>query len=61
MNRKQNMESKPKPHPPAPPPPHHDIPPHVFHEIMAMKDEIGKLKGKIEVIENLLIRKGGDK
>lgn len=61
MNRKLNMEDKAKKHPPAPPPMHHDIPPHVFHEIMAMKDEIGKLKGKIEVIENILIRKGGDK
>jgi hypothetical protein len=55
------MESKPEKHPPVHPPKHHDIPPHIFHEIMAMKDEIGKLKGKIEVIENILIRKGGDK
>lgn len=57
MNRKLNMEDKPKKHQPAPPPKHHDIPPHIFHEIMTMKDEIGKLKGKIEVIENLLIKK----
>lgn len=55
------MKKEPKKHPPAHPPKPHDIPPHVFHEIMAMKDEIGKLKGKIEVIENILIKKGGDK
>ncbi len=44
-------------HPPMP----HDLPPHVLHEVMIMKDEIGKLKGKIEFIEDILLRKEGDK
>lgn len=55
------MKKEPKKHPPAHPPKPHDLPPHVLHEIMIMKDEIGRLKGKIEAIENILLKKGGDR
>jgi hypothetical protein len=55
--RKKEPKKLPPKHPPKP----HDIPPHIYHEIMVMKDEIGRLKGKVELLENLLLKKGGDK
>ncbi len=60
MNKKLGTKTKLKKHPPVHPLKHHDVPPHVFHSILGMKEEIGKLKGKIEIIEKILITKGSD-
>ncbi|MBU1071477.1 hypothetical protein KKG65_03660 [Patescibacteria group bacterium] len=53
INKKGKIVKKPPTHPSI----HHDLPPHVFHEMMIMKNRIGKLEGKIEIIQKLVIVK----
>lgn len=43
-NEKSDMPGPPKPPPPA------DVPPHILKEIMDLKEKVGKLEGKIEVL-----------
>jgi len=38
---------------PPPPPKPHDIPPHILKEIFDLKEKVGRLEGKIEVLMNL--------
>lgn len=44
-----------KPHdvPPPPPPKPHDVPPHILKEIFDLKEKVGRLEGKIEVLLNM--------
>ncbi len=35
---------------PPPPPPMPGIPPHVLHELMDLKEKVGILEGKMEII-----------
>jgi len=39
--------------PPPPPPKPHDIPPHILKEIFDLKEKVGRLEGKIEVLMSL--------
>ena len=34
-----------------PPPPMHDVPPHILHEIMELKEKVGRLEGMIEMMQ----------
>jgi len=45
-------ERKPK-LPPPPPPKPHDVPPHILKEIFDLKEKVGRLEGKIEVLMSL--------
>ena len=36
--------------PKGPPPPMHDVPPHILHEIMDLKEKVGRLEGMVEVL-----------
>jgi len=40
-----NKHDEKKPHPP-----HHDLPPHIFKELMNMKEKIGRLEGQMDII-----------
>lgn len=45
-------EKKPKlPFPPPPKP--HDVPPHILKEIFDLKEKVGRLEGKMEVLLSL--------
>lgn len=45
-------EKKPKlPPPPSPKP--HDVPPHILKEIFDLKEKVGRLEGKMEVLLRL--------
>ena len=37
-----------------PPPPHHDLPPHILKEFFEMKEKIGRLEGKVEILTMML-------
>lgn len=39
--------------PPPPPPKPHDVPPHILKEIFDLKEKVGRLEGKIEVLMSL--------
>jgi hypothetical protein len=44
-------QSEERPAPPLPPPHKpHEIPPHVFKELMRMNEKIGKLEGMMEML-----------
>lgn len=50
------MPNKPgkKPNlPPPPPPKPHDVPPHILKEIFDLKEKVGRLEGKIEVLMSI--------
>lgn len=38
---------------PSPPPKPHDVPPHILKEIFDLKEKVGRLEGKIEVLMSL--------
>ena len=38
---------------PPPPPKFHDVHPHILKEIFDLKEKVGRLEGKIEVLMNL--------
>lgn len=38
---------------PPPPPKPHDVPPHILKEIFDLKEKVGRLEGKIEVLLRL--------
>ena len=46
LGRKPNL-------PPPPPPKPHDVPPHILKEIFDLKEKVGRLEGKIEVLMSL--------
>ncbi|HUC94693.1 MAG TPA: hypothetical protein VMR19_01660 [Candidatus Saccharimonadales bacterium] len=43
----EEKDEKKKPHPP------HDLPPHVFKELMDLKEKVGKLEGQMDVLLRL--------
>lgn len=42
-----------KPNLPPPPPKPHDVPPHILKEIFDLKEKVGRLEGKLEVLMSL--------
>jgi hypothetical protein len=42
----EEKDEKKRPHPPPP----HDLPPHIFRELMDLKEKVGKLEGQMEVL-----------
>ncbi|HUC94708.1 MAG TPA: hypothetical protein VMR19_01745 [Candidatus Saccharimonadales bacterium] len=34
----------------SPPPPMHDVPPHIMHELMDLKEKVGRLEGMVEMM-----------
>jgi len=50
--KEEGPEEKDKKHHPHPP--HPEPPPHILKEIFDMKEKIGKLEGKVEIITNLI-------
>ena len=34
----------------SPPPPTHDVPPHIMHELMDLKEKVGRLEGMVEMM-----------
>lgn len=40
-----------------PPPPHHDLPPHILKEFFEMKEKIGRLEGKVEILTMMLSKR----
>lgn len=39
--------------PPPPPPKPHDVPPHILKEIFDLKEKVGRLEGKLEVLMSI--------
>lgn len=42
--------------PPPPPTKPHDVPPHILKEIFDLKEKVGRLEGKIEVLMSLKLK-----
>lgn len=47
MTEKKEEKKEHKPHPP------HDVPPHILHELLLLREKVGKLEGMMEVILKL--------
>jgi len=50
---KSNKPAKKPKLPPPPPPKPHDVPLHILKEIFDLKEKVGRLEGKIEVLMGL--------
>ena len=50
--KKEELEEEAKKHHPHPP--HPELPPHILKEIFDLKEKVGRLEGKVEVLTMLV-------